>query len=276
MGAPEGASTRELVEFYLLDHRTYLGKAIDIALLALNLVFVGIFVLDTYPVARSFEQTLWSAEVVIALVFLVEYTLRLYGAPNRVAEAFNGYTMVDLIAILPTLVVLVAPVPVAAIDIGFLRVVRIVRVLRFYRFTRDEEFFFGTVSLESLRIMKLLLTVLVLLFASAGLFYSFEHMANPRVTNFGDAFYYVVVTLSTVGFGDILPVTRAGRWVTVASIIAAIILIPWQASRIIREWTYREKVNVTCPQCGLEYHDPDAVHCKACGAVIYQEYDSRQ
>lgn len=276
MGAPEGASTRELVEFYLLDHRTYLGKAIDIALLALNLVFVGIFVLDTYPIARSFEQTLWSAEVVIALVFLVEYVLRLYGAPNRVAEAFNGYTMVDLIAILPTLVVLVTPVPVAAIDIGFLRVVRIVRVLRFYRFTRDEEFFFGTVSLESLRIMKLLLTVLVLLFASAGLFYSFEHMANPRVTNFGDAFYYVVVTLSTVGFGDILPVTRAGRWVTVASIIAAIILIPWQASRIIREWTHREKVNVTCPQCGLEYHDPDAVHCKACGAVIYQEYDSRQ
>ena len=276
MGAPEGTSTRELVEFYLLDHRTYLGKAIDIALLALNLVFVGIFVLDTYPVARSFEQTLWSAEVVIALVFLVEYVLRLYGAPNRVAEAFNGYTMVDLIAILPTLVVLVTPVPVAAIDIGFLRVVRIVRVLRFYRFTRDEEFFFGTVSLESLRIMKLLLTVLVLLFASAGLFYSFEHMTNPRVTNFGDAFYYVVVTLSTVGFGDILPVTRAGRWVTVASIIAAIILIPWQASRIIREWTHREKVNVTCPQCGLEYHDPDAVHCKACGAVIYQEYDSRQ
>ena len=124
--------------------------------------------------------------------------------------------------------------------------------------------------------MKLLLTVLVLFFVSAGLFYSAEHAANPAVGNFGDAFYYTVVTLSTVGFGDITPVTQAGRWVTVATIIAGIIVIPWQAGKIIKEWRDKEKVNVTCPNCGLEYHDPDASHCKACGQVIYQEYDSRE
>ncbi|WP_266078152.1 ion transporter [Haladaptatus caseinilyticus] len=267
---------RERVEFYLLDHRTPLGKAIDIWLLVLNLVFVGVFVAQTYSVSATTEAWLWRIEVGIALVFVVEYVLRLYGAPNRVTEFTNPYTMVDLLSVLPTLSVIFLPVSVVIVNVGFLRVLRIVRVLRFYRFTQDEEFFFGTVSVSTLRAMKLLLTVLVIFFVSAGLFYNFEHRANPAVDNFGDAFYYTVVTLTTVGFGDIIPVTQAGRWVTVAGVLTAIILIPWQAGKIVREWAHREKVNVTCPQCGLSYHDPDASHCKACGHVIYQEYDSRQ
>jgi len=268
--------TRDIVRFYLLDHRTPLGKVIDVALLALNLVFVGVFVAETYPHSSETGTLLWDLEVAIALVFLVEYVLRLYGAENRVAEFFNGYTMIDLLAILPTLAVFVAPLSAVAINVGFLRVVRVVRVLRFYRFTRDAEFFFGTVTDNTLRAVKLLLTVLVIFFVSAGLFYSAEHAANPAVNTFGDAFYYTVVTLSTVGFGDILPVTPAGRWVTVATILAGIIVIPWQASKIVKEWGHKGKVEVTCPSCGLAYHDADASHCKACGHVIYQEFDSRE
>jgi voltage-gated potassium channel len=272
---PPDGSVRETVRFYLLDHRTLLGKAIDIALLALNFLFVCLFVIETYPVADAYGDLLWTAEVAIAAVFLVEYVLRLFGARDRWAELLNAYTMVDLLAVLPTLLLVAFPASIFAVNVGFLRVLRIVRVLRFYRFTRDAEFFFGTVEDNTLRSMKLLLTILVLLFASAGLFYSAEVAANSGVDTFGDAFYYTVVALSTVGFGDIVPATETGRWITVASILAAIIVIPRQASKIVREWTTRGKINVTCPQCGLSYHDPDASHCKACGHVIYQEYDSR-
>lgn len=274
--SPGSRSARELVRFYLLDHRTALGKAIDITLLALNLVFVAIFVAETYPLTPALHDRLWHLEIAIAAVFLVEYVLRLYGAEDRLEEARNPYTVVDLIAILPTLLIVLLPGVSAVANIGFLRVVRVVRVLRFYRFTQDAEFFFGTISDNALRALKLLLTVLVLLFVSAGLFYSVEQAANPEVATFGDAFYYVVVTLSTTGFGDIIPVTTVGRWVTVAAILAGIILIPWQASRIVREWSSQEKVDVTCPNCGLSAHDPDASHCKACGHVIYQEFDPDQ
>jgi voltage-gated potassium channel len=271
-----GQGFRGVVQFYLLDHRTVPGKIIDIALLGLNLAFVGIFIVETYPVATDFQSLLWNLEVGIAFVFLIEYVLRLYGAPDRRAEFLNGYAIVDLVAILPTLLIFLFPVPVSTLQIGFLRVVRIVRVLRFYRFTDDAEFFFGTVEDNTLRAGRLLLTILALLFVSAGIFYSVERAANPGVSTFGDAFYYTVITLSTTGFGDIIPVTTAGRWVTVGSILAAIIVIPRQASTLIREWTSKEKINVTCPQCGLSYHDSDASHCKACGHVIYQEYDSRE
>jgi voltage-gated potassium channel len=269
-------TTREVVRFYLLDHRTTLGKVIDVALLGLNLLFVALFVAETYPLDASTEALLWNVEVVIALVFAVEYVLRLYGAENRLAEFVNGYTMVDLVSVLPTFVVLGVPASPVALNIGFLRAFRVIRVFRFYRFTRDAEFFFGTVSDNALRAVKLLLTVLVIFFVSAGLFYSAESGVNPAVGTFGDAFYYTIVTLSTVGFGDILPTTPAGRWITVGTILAGIILIPWQASKIVREWARRETVDVTCPNCGLAGHDPDASHCKACGHVIYQEYDSQR
>jgi voltage-gated potassium channel len=271
--APNGP--RATVRFYLLDHRTTTGKAIDIALLALNLLFVAVFVAETYPVGDRVERLLWTVEAVIGLLFAVEYVLRLYGAESRLAEATNPYTVADLVAILPTLAVLLLPGSVA-VNVGFLRVVRVVRVLRFYRFTRDAEFFFGTVTDNTLRALKLLLTVLVIFFVSAGLFYSAEQAVNPDVSTFGDAFYYTVVTLSTVGFGDILPTTAAGRWITVATILASIILIPWQGSKIVREWAARDRVDVTCRNCGLAAHDRDASHCKACGEVIYQEYESDQ
>ncbi|MFB6093626.1 MAG: ion transporter [Halanaeroarchaeum sp.] len=266
---------RERVEFYLLDHRTPTGRAIDVGLLGLNLVFVAVYVAQTYSLPATVEAALWTLEVGIAVVFALEYALRLYGAPDRLAEATDPLTLTDLLSILPTLVVLVAPAGLPILSLGFLRALRVVRVLRFYRFTRDEEFFFGTVAVETLRIGKLLLTVLVVFFASAGLFYSVEVAANPHVATFGDAFYYVVITLTTVGFGDVLPVTPAGRWVTIGGVLAAVVLIPGQAGRIVREWTHRETVEVTCPNCGLASHDPDASHCKACGHVIYQEHDSR-
>ncbi|TMT87821.1 ion transporter [Haloterrigena sp. H1] len=266
---------RELVRFYLLDHRTQLGKAIDIALLALNLVFIAVYVAETYPLSAALQTTLWRFEVAIASVFLVEYGLRLYGARDRLDEATDPYTIADVLAILPTVLVLAVPGATIA-NVGFLRAVRVLRALRFYRFTQDAEFFFGTISDNALRALKLLLTVLVLFFVSAGLFYSAEHVVNPKVSTFGDAFYYVVVALSTVGFGDIVPLTAAGRWITVAAILTGIIVIPWQASKIVREWSRRDKVDVTCPNCGLSAHDRDASHCKACGHVIYQEDDSSE
>ncbi len=148
-------------------------------------------------------------------MFLVEYILRRYSAENRISEFLNIYTTIDLPSILPILLIFILPVSIGLLSIGFLRVIRVVRLLRFYRFTKDPEFFFGTVSDNNLRVKKLVLMMLVLLSTSAGLFYTAEHIINPRVNTFGDAFYYTVVTLSTLGFGDILLYTQKGRWITV-------------------------------------------------------------
>ena len=119
-----------------------------------------------------------------------------------------------------------------------------------------------------------MLTILIIFFVSSGLFYQAEYLSNSQVDNFGDAFYFTVAALTTVGFGDIVPMTRGGRWVTILMILSGIILIPWQASRIVREWVQMStKQDTICGQCGLRFHDKDASHCKSCGHVIYQEYE---
>ena len=82
------------------------------------------------------------------------------------------------------------------------------------------------------------------------------------------------MALTTVGFGDITPVTAWGKRVTVISIMSGVILIPWQVSQIVKEWIHMaSKTDVTCPKCGLRYHDRDASHCKSCGSIIYQEIE---
>jgi len=268
---------RETIQFYLIDCKTTLGKAIDVFIILLNLVICAIFVIETYPVSEATRLLLWNTEIIIVLFFMVEYAARLYGAKSRLRQLIDVYSIVDLIAIVPTLSLLVLPLIGITPNLAFLRVIRVIRVLRifrFLRFTADPYFFFGTITIRLLNLIKLFLTIFMIFFISSGLFFHVENTLNPSVETFGDAFYFTVVTLSTVGFGDIVPMSEAGKWVTVLMIFSGIILIPWQVSRIAKEWLYiATKKEVICPGCGLRYHDENASHCKSCGHIIFQEYD---
>jgi voltage-gated potassium channel len=234
-------------------------------------------VIETYPVSDATEALLWKAEVVIVLFFIAEYGARLYGARSRLKQLKDVYSVIDLIAILPTLSLLVLPAFGLAHDLGFIQVirgVRVFRIFRFLRFTADPDFFFGSINVRLLNVVRLFITILMIFFISSGLFFQVERSVNPNVTNFGDAFSFTVVALTTVGFGDIIPLSEGGKWVTVIMICSGIILIPWQVSRIVREWIHiASKKEIICPGCGLRFHDKDASHCKSCGHIIFQDYD---
>lgn len=268
---------RETIQFYLLDTQTALGKAIDIVIIFLNLVICALYVAQTYPLSPELSTLLWRVEEVIVVVFVVEYAARLYGARQRLRHVVNPYNVIDLVAILPTLSEMILPLFGLSFNIAFIRTLRVVRVFRIFRFLRfvaDGDFFFGKINLSILRITRLGLIILMIFFVSSGLFFHVESPVNSRINTYGDAFYYTVVTLTTVGFGDITPVSSAGRWVTVLMILSGIVLIPWQASQVVKEWIHlSQKREVVCSNCGLKYHDADASHCKSCGHVIFQEYD---
>lgn len=275
---PEKADSLRLkIRFYLLDTKTPAGKFIDISIILLNLLVCFLYVLTTYSFPQSVQTALWRIEMFIVGLFVIEYFARLYGAEKRLKHIFNIYSIIDLIAILPGLSEMILPIFGLSMDIAFvhtLRAFRVFRIFRFLRFTADPIFFFGKIRMSALRIMRLILTILIIFFISSGLFYQVEYQSNPGVRNFGDAFYYTVVTLTTVGFGDIVPLSAGGRWVTVLMILSGIIMIPWEASQVVKEWMnlYNKKTDVICGNCGLRGHDSDATHCKACGQVIFQEF----
>jgi voltage-gated potassium channel len=268
-------SLREAIQFYIIDCKTLPGRLIDAFIILLNLIICAIFVLETYPVSEDIRSVLWTVEVVTVFFFIIEYIARLYGSRNRIRYLFDKYSIIDLIAILPTLWLIVFPGNL--LNIGVVKIIRIFRVFRIFRFLRfaaDPHFFFATITMKVLKVVRLLMTILIIFFVSSGLFFHVENQWNPGIKTFGDAFYFTIVTLTTVGFGDITPLSEAGKWVTVLMILSGIILIPWQASQIIKEWIrISTQKNVVCSKCGLRYHDIDASHCKACGNVIYQEYD---
>jgi voltage-gated potassium channel len=269
----DGRSFRETVQFYMIDFKTPLGRAIDIIIIALNLIAVSIFVLHTYDLSSAQQEMLWRLEVAVVGVFIMEYALRLYGAPDRGKHLKDTYSMIDLAAILPTLILLGLPASFFVYDIRFIQILRVLavfRIFRFLRFVSKSHMLFETISQGKINIAQLVFSVVIFFFVYSGIFYFVESPLNPKVNNFGDAFYFIVVAVSTVGFGDIVPVTGVGKLVTVVMIISGIILIPFQAARIFRAWmaSDRERKGLICPGCGLDRHDADARYCKACGEAL--------
>jgi len=264
---------REVVEFYMIDFKTPLGRAIDITLIFLNLLLVAIFVIDTYNISSSLRDQLWKLEILIVGIFIVEYFLRLYGSPNRISYVRDIYSIIDLVAIMPTLIIMALTPSFFIYDIRFIQIIRVLAVLRIFRFLRfiaENHLFFGRISHGMVSVARLVVSIIIIFFVYSGFFYFVESPFNPDVQNFGDAFYFTVVAISTVGFGDIVPVSEAGRFVTVAMIISGIIIIPFQAARIFRTWltTGREKRVLICPSCGLDRHEVDAKYCKTCGKIL--------
>ena len=196
-------------------------------------------------------------DAALGLLLLTELVARMMASSSPRRELLNLWNWVDAIAIASFLV------PVAGEAFGFLRALRLVRVLRLYRvtdrlrevsglFRRNEEACLAAVNL------------LVFIFVMTGMVYTTQHRFNPQIHDYADALYFTITSLTTTGFGDITLPGRTGRMISVVIMLAGVTLFLRLAQTMFRP----SKVRFDCPICALQRHEPDAVHCKACGTVL--------
>ena len=254
--------SRKDTAFYLQDLQTPLGKIINFTIVILVMSSSGIFVAETYSIPESIHFILNIIDTVIINIFAIEYLLRLWSAENRIHYIFSLYSIIDLIAILPFFM--------GIIDISYIRLLRWFRVLRLIRYI-ERKFLFANITTEDGAIfIGILFTLFAIVFVYSGLIYQVEHPANPEVFNtFVDAMYFSIVTMTTVGFGDVTPISQIGRLLTVLMILTGIALIPWQVSELIKRIIKTaNEVETICSGRGLNLHDEDAKFCKTCGTKL--------
>lgn len=261
---------KQKIRFYLEDIETPIGKAINWAIAALVLLSVAIFITETYPIPSSLRFWLDILNQIILIVFTIEYGLRFWSAENKVRHVFSLYSLIDLLAILPFLF--------TAVDIRFIRIFRWFRILRLLRYVEGKTIFGYVTREDSAIFVRILFTLFTIIFLFSGLIYQVEHPINSeRFSTFLDAIYFSVATMTTVGYGDITPVSEMGRLLAVLMILTGIALIPWQIGELIKQLlkTSNQTVQETlCTNCGLTTHDTDARFCKICGKPIVKTGDA--
>lgn len=223
------------------------------ALLVFDLVTIAFVVVSSFVQTRSTEIIDAAIGVLIALDFFA----RLWISGNRRKMLTSPFGVIDVIVIISLLA------PLVGEGLAFLRVVRVLRLLRSYqlvlRLRQDFPWF-----RRNEQIVMSALNLTVFLFLMTALVYETQHYTNAKITNYADALYFTVTTLTTTGFGDVVLEGTFGRMTAVVIMIFGVSLF----LRLVQVTLRPDKVNYRCPDCGLSRHDRDAVHCKACGRLL--------
>ena len=273
-GESNAASFQQLrrrLRIVIFEADTPAGKAFDIALLCAIVVSVVTVMLESVAsIALRNGHALRLAEWIFTLLFTIEYGLRLFcvDQPRRYARSFFG--IVDLLAILPSYLSLVIPGSQSLLVIRALRLLRIFRIFKLARFLRESNVLLGALRSGSRKVVVFLGTVLLLVAILGSAMYIIEGEEHG-FDNIPLAMYWAVVTMTTVGYGDLTPQTGLGRLLSTLVMIIGYSIIAIPTGIVTSEIIQAGQKPVTtrhCPQCLTEGHEASARYCKDCAAPL--------
>lgn len=247
------------------------GKTFDIVLIYVILLSVLVVMLDSVSwIGAEYQRTFWWLEWFFTAIFTLEYLTRLYCATNRWAYARSFYGLVDLLSILPMYLSLISGDATYLLMIRILRVLRIFRVLKLANYLSEANVLIRALLASRQKIFVFFATVLVMAMIFGSLMYVVEGPVHG-FTSIPKSIYWCIVTITTVGYGDITPQTTAGQMVAGFVMLTgySIIAVPTgiltaELSREIQ--THRD--HRFCESCGKAGHEHDSKHCKACGQEL--------
>lgn len=275
---------RKLLHNETLKHKLYviifesdtpMGKLFDVALIVFIVLSILVVIAESI---RSWDPILGpylrASEYVFTFFFTLEYLLRLYCSPHPRRYALSFFGIIDLLATLPLYIGWFFGTARYLLVIRTFRLIRVFRVFKLFNFLDEGNLLLNSLAYSSRKIIVFFLFVLILVISIGTLMYMIEgQRPGTAFNNIPNSIYWAVVTLTTVGYGDITPATPMGRFLSAAVMLLGytIIAVPTGIVSVSMVREYRRRDAMKCPYCGRDGHEEGAVYCKYCGGKLHEE-----
>ncbi|MGR5119158.1 ion transporter [Vibrio astriarenae] len=247
------------------------GRAFDIALLIAILLSLVVVVAQSIPeIQDSYGTALHFFELGFTALFTIEYLVRLYCSPQPTAYARSYYGIVDLLAILPTYIAPFVPGASYMVVIRMLRIMRIFRILRLVGYLQDSNILLRSLLMARRKVFIFFSTVGILVTIFGSLIYVIEGPEHG-FTSIPKSIYWAIVTITTVGYGDIVPQTGLGKTIASLTMLLGYSILAVPTGIITAELNNEMKSHrqlVKCPNCSKAGHETEALFCKYCGSEL--------
>ncbi|MEO0470655.1 MAG: ion transporter [Bacteroidota bacterium] len=266
---------RERIHEIIFEADTPAGKAFDVVLLVLIVLSVIVVMLESVSeIGQPYQNVFRFLEWAFTILFTIEYGLRIYSIRKPIHYITSFYGIVDLLSILPTFLSAFIFGSQYLITIRALRLLRIFRILKLGNHLSESSILFEALKASRNKITVFLVAVMTVVLIIGSTMYLVEGGADSGFTSIPRSVYWAIVTVTTVGYGDIAPVTPLGQFLSAILMVMGYGIIAVPTGIVSVELAHAEekmnkKVNtISCPTCGREGHDSDAIHCKFCGGKL--------
>ncbi len=266
------AGLRAKLHEIVFESETVKGRLYDIVLLIMILMSILILMLETVPDLKEVYRGLfYRLEWLFTVYFTLEYALRIYSAKKPGHYMYSFYGSVDLLSILPSYLELFFPGAHSLMIIRSLRLIRVFRIFKLDAFVAQGNTIVNAIieSKKKLTVFALMIIILSIIFGSV--MYLAENEVNPKFDSIPRGVYWTIVTITTVGYGDISPVTSFGQFVASCIMLMGYIIIAVPTGIVtsaVMRHKQKNQQETTCPSCQLSGHESDARFCRGCGEKL--------
>ncbi|MCP9610896.1 ion transporter [Coprobacter tertius] len=266
---PPKPELKKILYTVIFKTDTPAGKNFDIALLVTIVFSVLLAMLESVRSLQNFRNLFRILEWIITVLFTIEYVLRIYCSPNKRKYIFSFYGIIDLLAILPSFLGILFSTTRYLSIVRSLRLLRIFRIFKLSHFVKESDHLADSLKRSFSKILLFSYFIIIMVTILGSIMYMVEGNVNPSFSNIPESIYWAIVTITTVGYGDITPITFTGQLISSMVMLLgySIIAVP---SGIFTAEMIRplRKKNIICDNCGNKEHDKDAKYCKQCGASL--------
>jgi len=264
--------TKERIHEIIFEADTPAGKFFDVFLMIMIVASVIVVMLESVgELQASYQDLFYILEWFFTIFFTIEYGLRLYCVYNSMKYAKSFYGIIDLLSILPTYLSLLIPGTHTLMIIRALRLFRVFRIFKLAHFLKEGHLILNALKASRAKITVFLVFILLIVMIMGSLMYLIESEANTGFTSIPRSIYWAIVTLTTVGYGDIAPQTAEGQFVAAIIMIMGYVVIAVPTGIVSTELLNQQELQhntQACRYCGEEGHDDDALYCKYCGEQL--------